>query len=179
MHVHKSGLLLAALSVSSLLNAVDSFTSPLPLILNRHRAARWTSCSASSAPKVALTRELGKNDKLAKLLHEKGYETSEVPCIAFEEGEDAKALPDALKQPWEWVVVTSPEAADVFLTGWNAAGETACSINRHSRNHYFTTTATTATLPVEKGGSQRKERREREREREREHQRQKGSKGKG
>lgn len=121
--IASKALLIAAVSLITLREA-NTFLAPLPL--SRRPVARWM-CSASGTPKVALTRELGKNDKLAKLLHEKGYETCEVPCIAFEEGTDAKSLPEALRQPWEWVIVTSPEAADVFLTGWQAAGDPCSS----------------------------------------------------
>eukprot|EP00960_Hanusia_phi_P000764 21130-Hanusia_phi.AAC.4 len=72
---------------------------------------------------VALTRELGKNSKLEKVLSEKGIRTVELPCIAFEAGTDAETLPKALQEEWEYVVVTSPEAASVFLDAWREAGE--------------------------------------------------------
>ena len=42
--------------------------------------------------KVALTRELGNNDKLRKLLEEKNVECVEIPCIAFGSGEDLGRL---------------------------------------------------------------------------------------
>jgi uroporphyrinogen-III synthase len=78
----------------------------------------------SQRPIIALTRELGKNGKLGALLEKQGFQTAEIPCIAFEQGPDAPALPVALKnEKWEYVVITSPEAAGVFLEGWEAAGK--------------------------------------------------------
>jgi uroporphyrinogen-III synthase len=80
-------------------------------------------------PIIALTRELGKNGKLGALLEKRGFQTAEIPCIAFEEGPDAPALPEALgKEQWEYVVITSPEAAGVFLEGWEAAGKPSLTV---------------------------------------------------
>mmetsp|Transcript_38129 Transcript_38129/g.64926 ORF Transcript_38129/g.64926 Transcript_38129/m.64926 type:complete len:283 (-) Transcript_38129:189-1037(-) len=72
---------------------------------------------------VALTREFGKNDKLAALLAAQGVPTVEIPCIEHGVGVDREALPGALGQPWGYVVCTSPEAAQVLLEGWIEAGK--------------------------------------------------------
>ncbi|EKX47010.1 Uroporphyrinogen synthase [Guillardia theta CCMP2712] len=77
---------------------------------------------------VALTRELGKNLKLEKALSEKGVRTVELPCIAFEAGIDSDSLPSALKEDWEYVVVTSPEAASVFLDAWRLASQPSLQV---------------------------------------------------
>jgi uroporphyrinogen-III synthase len=73
---------------------------------------------------VVLTREAGKNGKLASALAAKGYATLEMPLVRSGPAADTAALPAALSGggPWAWVVVTSPEAAAVFLAAWRAAG---------------------------------------------------------
>ena len=70
--------------------------------------------------KIALTREEGGNDKLAKLLE--GYDVFEIPCIMFADGEDSSKLPDAIKSH-DLIVITSPQAAKVFLESWEIAGK--------------------------------------------------------
>lgn len=70
-------------------------------------------------PKIALTRELGANDKLRMLL--KSYSCIELPCITFSDGDDVGKLPDAIKTH-DVIVVTSPQAASVFLESWNICG---------------------------------------------------------
>ncbi|CAM9412619.1 unnamed protein product [Ectocarpus fasciculatus] len=83
-----------------------------------------TACGcASRGAEVALTREAGKNGKLEKLLTDAGISSVEVPCIAHQDGPDLPLLPAALADPGlAYVVVTSPEAAKVFLAGWAKAG---------------------------------------------------------
>ena len=80
-------------------------------------------CEASSVPKpyVALTRELGKNGKFQTILQARGIVAKELPCIAFENL--GAPLPEALREEWEYIVVTSPEAASVFAQGWAATGK--------------------------------------------------------
>lgn len=63
---------------------------------------------------VALTREMGKNDALRRELDRDGrLKTIEVPCVMqTRDGEMEAALDTALtRHAWDWVVVTSPEAA--------------------------------------------------------------------
>lgn len=49
---------------------------------------------------------------------------TQVPCIAHQDGPDLPLLPAALADPdLTYVVVTSPEAAKVFLAGWTEAGK--------------------------------------------------------
>jgi len=67
---------------------------------------------------VALTRENGANDKLLALLD--GVECVELPCIAFASGEDSDKLPSALPEH-DLVVITSPQAAGVFLAACEKA----------------------------------------------------------
>lgn len=74
---------------------------------------------------VALTREEGKNGKLKKaLLNENELSSSiqvkELPCIAHADGPDLGILADRLKsERWDYVAVTSPEAARVLHTAWD------------------------------------------------------------
>ena len=70
--------------------------------------------------KIALTREDGANDKLAKLLE--GLEVYEIPCIMFDAGEDASKLPNAITSH-DLIVITSPQAAKTFLESWKIAGK--------------------------------------------------------
>lgn len=69
--------------------------------------------------KIALTREVGGNDKLAKLLD--GYSVYEIPCIMFASGDDSAKLPQAMSDH-DVIVITSPQAAKVFLESWIIAG---------------------------------------------------------
>mmetsp|Transcript_21133 Transcript_21133/g.29856 ORF Transcript_21133/g.29856 Transcript_21133/m.29856 type:complete len:315 (+) Transcript_21133:64-1008(+) len=79
---------------------------------------------------VALTREDGKNGKLHKALssHPRLEQLRagiririiELPCIAHADGPDTEKLGVALKeQPWDYVAITSPEAARVLSGSWN------------------------------------------------------------
>ena len=95
----------------------------------RQYSAVRVCCGPSAGrgpPFIALTRELGKNGKLQKLLQARGIEGKELPCIAFENL--GAPLPEALQQEWEYVVVTSPEAASVFAEGWAVAGKPSLRI---------------------------------------------------
>jgi uroporphyrinogen-III synthase len=59
---------------------------------------------------------------LAAALARKGLRTVELPLVMSGPAADTAALPGALARGrWGWVVVTSPEAAAVFLTAWRAA----------------------------------------------------------
>jgi uroporphyrinogen-III synthase len=96
--------------------------------VNSFRCARTTCQSrqlhryttALNMAKIALTREDGANDKLASLL--KGCDVVEIPCIMFSAGEDTDKLPGALKDH-DIIVITSPQAATVFLDAWAKAGK--------------------------------------------------------
>jgi len=72
---------------------------------------------------VVLTRETGKNDKVRKLLEGKGVHCLEVPMVETVRGPDVDELPKVLQQQsFDWVCITSPEAATVFAEGWIRAG---------------------------------------------------------
>lgn len=85
---------------------------------------KGTSCPSSrlfaqQKIKVALTRETGANDKLAALLPE--FECVELPCLAFETTPGASRIGSELAVH-DAVILTSPQAAKVFLKEWNHHG---------------------------------------------------------
>ena len=48
----------------------------------------------------------------------------EMPLVETIPGPDRDQLPAVLQEgAFDWVVITSPEAAAVFLKGWEAAGQ--------------------------------------------------------
>ncbi|CAI5998614.1 unnamed protein product [Closterium sp. NIES-65] len=84
------------------------------------------SGASDQPPLVVATREKGKNGKLMKALSARGVSVMELPLIQHSDGSDTHRLPAVLQEEeFEWIVVTSPEAASVFLTGWRAAGSPA------------------------------------------------------
>ncbi|KAL7566930.1 hypothetical protein ACA910_008653 [Epithemia clementina (nom. ined.)] len=76
---------------------------------------------------VALTREEGKNAKLLKALDaDESLRTMiqpfELPCIAHADGPDFDRLHNCLlNESWDYVIVTSPEAARVLASAWDSA----------------------------------------------------------
>ena len=77
-------------------------------------------------PLVVLTREAGKNDKLKAKLEPFSIPTLELPCIAHEEGNDYSTLINELKENisyYDYIIITSPESASVFLKALDAATE--------------------------------------------------------
>lgn len=94
------------------------------------RQHTWTpgsmpaECMGYSASNVVvLTREKGKNDKVKDMLEKRGIESLELPMVETAPGPDIDQLPVALRSTvFDWVAITSPEAANVFVQGWRAAG---------------------------------------------------------
>ncbi len=84
------------------------------------------ACAASETkqPQVVLTRERGKNGQLMQALQQRGISVLEMPLVETTPGPDRDGLPEALQHGAnDWVVITSPEAAAVFLRGWESAGK--------------------------------------------------------
>lgn len=82
-------------------------------------------CALSDAQhcQVVLTRERGKNGKLMRALLQQGISVLEMPLVETMPGPDRDQLPIALQEGgFDWIVITSPEAAAVFLRGWELAG---------------------------------------------------------
>ncbi|ONL94372.1 Uroporphyrinogen-III synthase chloroplastic [Zea mays] len=74
-------------------------------------------------PDVVVTREQGKNARLISALEKHNVHPLELPLIKHVEGPDTDRLLDVLRNDkFDWIIVTSPEAAAVFLQGWKAAG---------------------------------------------------------
>uniref|UniRef100_A0A0D9VQF5 Uroporphyrinogen-III synthase n=1 Tax=Leersia perrieri TaxID=77586 RepID=A0A0D9VQF5_9ORYZ len=80
-------------------------------------------CSSPPPPDVVVTRERGKNAKLIAALEKHNIKTLELPLIKHVEGPDTDRLSAVLHdEKFDWILITSPEAAAVFLEGWKAAG---------------------------------------------------------
>ncbi|GAB4822604.1 hypothetical protein N2152v2_009650 [Parachlorella kessleri] len=81
------------------------------------------AAEAAAAPQVVLTREKGKNGKLQRELEARGISCLEMPLIETAAGPDRDRLPELLRtHSFDWICLTSPEAANVFLGAWRQAG---------------------------------------------------------
>lgn len=83
----------------------------------------WSTVCQQQA-QVVVTREAGKNGKLKSALQKQGISVLELPLVETGPGPDRDQLANELrKAAFAWVVITSPEAANVFLQGWRDAGK--------------------------------------------------------
>lgn len=84
-----------------------------------------------SVIKVALTRELGANDKLFKSIIKQStnsiIECLEIPCISFAIGPDVDILKEQMSL-FDLIVITSPQAASVFIDAWESNGKPSVRI---------------------------------------------------
>ncbi len=74
--------------------------------------------------RIVVTRAAGQAGRLSQLLVDQGATVVEVPVIAIVDPDDGgEALQAALREVWDWVVVTSPNGADraVAAAGGRAA----------------------------------------------------------
>ncbi|KAL3505210.1 hypothetical protein ACH5RR_035051 [Cinchona calisaya] len=86
-------------------------------------AASFPTASATSRPKVVVTREHGKNTKLINALAKHGIDYLELPLIQHTHLPDSNRLSSLLTDTeFDWIIITSPEAGLVFLDAWRAAG---------------------------------------------------------
>lgn len=75
---------------------------------------------------VTLTREDGKNEKLRTMIEEDDDTMNqivvlEMPCIKHADGPDYESLASTLlSKRWDYVAITSPEAAKVLASAWDA-----------------------------------------------------------
>ncbi|XP_076912638.1 uroporphyrinogen-III synthase, chloroplastic-like [Bidens hawaiensis] len=82
-----------------------------------------SSENSSSNRRVVVTRERGKNDKLITALEKHGIDSLELPLIQHTQLPDLEKLVSLLSATsFDWIIITSPEAALVFLQAWKAAG---------------------------------------------------------
>ena len=87
------------------------------------RSTPSSSASSYASKTVVCTRESGKNGALMNMLKARGVRCVELPLVEAVPGEDADGLPYVLtRERWDWVCVTSPEAAKVFLDAYVKAG---------------------------------------------------------
>ncbi|KAI8463502.1 MAG: tetrapyrrole biosynthesis, uroporphyrinogen III synthase [Monoraphidium minutum] len=96
-----------------------------PFQQQRRRAAqRHATVRCAARAQVVVTREAGKNGKLIDALAAHGISCLELPLIEHAPGVDRDKLPGLLQQGgFDWVAVTSPEAAAVLIEGWEKAGK--------------------------------------------------------
>lgn len=101
----------------------DALLNPL-----HSRAVSRYHLSLQASLKVALTRELGTNDKLQKLLCEnKNIECIELPCIQFFDGDDVEKVKSEIPKN-DVVILTSPQGASVFLDAWISIGKPTVNV---------------------------------------------------
>ena len=77
---------------------------------------------------VVLTREAGKNEQMRKIVSQPRFGENvsvlEMPLVESVPGEDAARLRETLEtKQFQWIIVTSPEAAKVFTKAWVEAGK--------------------------------------------------------
>lgn len=107
--------------------------------------------ASTSRPQVVLTREAGKNGKIIKMLESRGIRCLEMPLIETAKGPDTDRLPEALQhsEDYDWVCITSPEAASVFIKGWKEAGkpEVRIAVVGEGTGEIFVAAGEVALLP--------------------------------
>ncbi|XP_071731449.1 uroporphyrinogen-III synthase, chloroplastic-like isoform X2 [Rutidosis leptorrhynchoides] len=112
------------------LSTTTTLPSQSQLQFHDHRRFQPFSVRASSSPAnsisshpVVVTRERGKNNKLITALAKHGINSLELPLIQHTQLSDYDKLVSLLSSTsFDWIIITSPEAAVVFLQAWNAAG---------------------------------------------------------
>jgi uroporphyrinogen-III synthase len=110
---------------------------------------------------IALTREAGQNEKFRQILQEKlcvppslsssstttsssSMNIIELPCIAHAHGPDYDKLESYLQeQSWDYITVTSPEAARVLASVWK-------NTDTHKDSSSWSTTAAASVVAVGK-----------------------------
>ncbi|KAG7365190.1 uroporphyrinogen-III synthase [Nitzschia inconspicua] len=108
---------------------IEAFCLTFSFNVRRQDASTCLAASNNHDPVVvAMTREEGKNDKLRKQIEiestrlKQPLSLLELPCIAHASGPDYDQLSTALtSQSWDYVVVTSPESANVLASAWDAS----------------------------------------------------------
>ncbi|XP_071686377.1 uroporphyrinogen-III synthase, chloroplastic-like isoform X2 [Rutidosis leptorrhynchoides] len=94
--------------------------------LNIRASSPTTSFSNN---RVVVTRERGKNGKLIKALAAQGINFLELPLIQHTHLPDLDRLSALLTATtFDWIIITSPEAALVFLDAWRAAGSPSVKV---------------------------------------------------
>lgn len=100
----------------------------LALCLGR-ASARTGPAAGRARPTVFLTREPGKNGPLRAELEGRGLSCAEVPCVEHRLLDGAARLPELLvRERWQWVLVTSPEAGALLADAWESAARPDVSV---------------------------------------------------
>jgi uroporphyrinogen-III synthase len=116
---------------------------------------------SSDAFTIALTREAGQNEKFRLILQEKLLRSSsstsiviELPCIAHAHGPDYEKLESFLhQQSWDYITVTSPEAARVLASAWHKQNdEKDVSNNTHEAAAAVVAVGKATQIELEKSG---------------------------
>lgn len=95
---------------------------------------RGLSSRSAARTVVAVTREEGKNNKLIKKIEGNSelsdkLEVLELPCIEHAVGEDIGILGSTLTDnKWDYVAVTSPEAAKVLSSAWDVVKDDSIAV---------------------------------------------------
>ncbi|KAL3159027.1 hypothetical protein ABBQ32_011027 [Trebouxia sp. C0010 RCD-2024] len=85
----------------------------------RTGTVRCCGAKLTQQAQVVVTREAGRNGKLKQALQDCDIAVLELPLVETKSGPDRDQLAAHLKDgPFDWVVITSPQAANVFLQGW-------------------------------------------------------------
>ncbi len=113
------GLFLLSYGASGFVPRNSFFSKPT-------QSATAMAAGEHSSIVVTLTREDGKNDKLRKKIKdddllENKIDLLELPCIEHAVGPDYDSLSSTLlSREWDYVAITSPEAANVLASAWDA-----------------------------------------------------------
>lgn len=104
-----------------------AFLPIAPLRASRHHSLGARPHRVRRTPHAALvglTREVGKNGKLAKALEQlSSLSTTELPCVATVAQPGVRELRDAIEAAQGWLVVSSPESARVVVEHWSEKSE--------------------------------------------------------
>lgn len=104
---------------------VDAFAQKNSFSSSKRAATAIASAAENLPVIVTLTREDGKNEKLRKKIEETKdvadcIEILEMPCIEHAVGPDYEQLSSTLLSgEWDYVAITSPEAANVLASAWD------------------------------------------------------------
>lgn len=105
---------------------VDAFVPFNSCLSTSTRSTTAISAADDSPIVVTLTREDGKNEKLRKKIEEDSdlmdqIDVLEMPCIEHAVGPDYERLASTLlSERWDYVAITSPEAANVLISAWDS-----------------------------------------------------------
>ena len=119
-------LILVLFGVCLSLHDTMAFVHLNSLLSKSTKPTTALTATENSSVIVTLTREEGKNEKLRKKIQddnrlENKIDLLELPCIEHAVGPDYDNLSSTLlSKQWDYIAITSPEAANVLASGWDA-----------------------------------------------------------